>query len=74
MSSTWTCGHTRCEKSGTKEDRTRIISVGRVRIYRSPLFGQTGDERTLPLSFSIGFHEKAFLVKVNVVTEAQTKA
>ena len=40
MSSTWTCGHTRCEKSGTNEDRTRIIVVGGVRIYRSPLLSE----------------------------------
>jgi hypothetical protein len=47
MSSTWTCGrHTRLEKSGTNEERTRIITVGRVRISITSLFGQSGDERT----------------------------
>ena len=45
-----------------------------VRISRSPLLADCGDERTLPLSLTNGFHEKASLVKVNVVTEAETKA
>jgi hypothetical protein len=39
---------------------------------RSPLLAETGDERTLPLSLANGFHEKASLVKVNVVTKAST--
>jgi hypothetical protein len=30
---------------------------------RSPLLAETGDERTLPLSLSNGFHEKASFVK-----------
>jgi hypothetical protein len=32
MSGAWTCGHTHLEKSGTNDDITRIITVGRVRI------------------------------------------
>jgi hypothetical protein len=54
MIRTWTCGQMRLEKRDTNEDRTRIITVGMVRILRSPLFGRTGDERTLPLPLSDG--------------------
>ena len=39
MSSTWTCGHTRLEKSGTNEDRARIITVGRVRTSITSFLG-----------------------------------
>jgi hypothetical protein len=31
--STWTCSKTRSEKSGAKGAKTRIIMVGRVRIW-----------------------------------------
>src|SRR5215211_6185666 len=36
--------------------------------------GALGRAAYLSLSLPNGFHEKAFLVKVNVVTEAETKA
>jgi hypothetical protein len=57
--------------------RTGLKPVSSVRVgyaFRSPLFERMGDERTLPLSVPNGFHEKVSLVKVNVVSEAQTKA
>ena len=40
----------RFEKSGTKGTKNRIIVVGRVRIYGSPLLAETGDE-SVPYSF-----------------------
>src|SRR5215207_3840716 len=44
--STWTCGHRRLEKSGTKGFSRCSIVVGRVRIITSLWW--TGDDRTLP--------------------------
>src|SRR5215211_7661265 len=44
----------RFEKSGANGASACIIVVGRVRTLRSPLFGRTGDERTLPFSFTNG--------------------
>ncbi|MDQ3251786.1 MAG: hypothetical protein M3P86_05725, partial [Actinomycetota bacterium] len=41
---------TRLEKSGANGAKTRIISVGRVRILRSPLLAETGDE-SVPYPF-----------------------
>ena len=54
IKSTWTCWKTRLENSGANGAKTRIIPVGRVRIYRSPLLAETGDERTLPLPLENG--------------------
>ncbi len=52
--STRTCWKTLLEKSGANGANARIIVAGRVRIYRSPLLAEIGDERTLPLSLRNG--------------------
>jgi CRISPR-associated protein Csh1 len=41
------------ENSGANGAKSRIIVVGRVRIWRSPLLAEGGDERTLPLHFKM---------------------
>jgi hypothetical protein len=46
-----TRGEDRSHQEGAK---SRIIGVGRVRIYSSPLLAETGDERTLSLSLANG--------------------
>jgi hypothetical protein len=43
--SSWAFCQTRFEKSGANGAKSRIIMIGRVRILRSPLLAETGDER-----------------------------